>query len=249
MSSPEKKPRKKDRSLESVLINVVVPVIVLTMLSKEKYLGPTWGLVAALILPVGYGVHSMIRDRKIEFMSVLGVVSVLLTGVFGLLKLPPEWIAWKEAMIPFLLGVAIVGSLKTPFPLIKKILMTESLFDVHRLKSALKERGNEALFEKRLVGLTWGLASSLFLSAVLNFVLAKLVLKSEPGTEAYTAEIGRMTGLGYVVVMIPSMAIMLVVFNALINTLVKLTGLDFESLLAEHLRKPPPEKADETTAD
>jgi hypothetical protein len=136
-----------------------------------------------------------------------------------------------------LLGLAIIGSLKTPFPLIKKLLMTESLFDVERLVSALKEKGNEVLFEKRLVGLTWGFAASMFISATLSYILAKIVLKSEPGTEAFTAELGKMTGLSHIVVLVPSMIVMLWVMNKLFDTLIELTGLDLEELIAEHLRK------------
>ena len=138
----------------------------------------------------------------------------------------------------------IVGSLKTPFPLIKKILMTESLFDVERLTQALKQKGNEAVFEKRLVGLTWGFASSMFLSSGLNYALAKIVLKSEPGTEAYTAELGKMTGLGHVVILVPCMIIMVLVMNKLFNTLTELTGEKLDELLAAHHR----EKQDDAVA-
>jgi len=225
---------KQENPLISILINVVIPVVILTFLSKEKYLGPVWALVVGLLFPIGYGLRTLIKDRKADFMSIIGVVSVTLTGVFGILKLPPEYIAIKEAAIPLLLGLAIVISLKTPFPLIKKIMMTESLFDVARLKRALKEKGNEAVFEKRLVGLTWGFASSMFLSSGLNYALAKVVLKSEPGSEAFTAELGKMTGLSHIVVLIPCMVVMIWVMNKLFNTLSELTGLKLDDLLADH---------------
>ena len=237
---------KQDNPLVSIAINVVVPVAILTLLSKEKYLGPVWALVVGLLFPIGYGMRTLIRDRKADFMSIIGVVSVTLTGVFGILKLPPEYIAIKEAAIPLLLGLAIVGSLKTPFPLIKKIMMTESLFDVERLKEALREKGNEAAFEKRLVGLTWGFASSMFLSSGLNYALAKIVLKSEPGSEAFTAELGKMTGLSHVVVLVPCMIVMIWVMNKLFNTLTELTSLPLDDLLAAHHKKETPATVAET---
>ena len=121
--------------------------------------------------------------------------------------------------------------------------MTESLFDVPRLKQALKEKGTETEFEKRLVGLTWGFASSMFLSSGLNYALAKIVLKSEPGSEAYTAELGKMTGLGHVVVLIPCMIIMIWVMNKLFNTLTELTGEKLDDLLAAHHREKEKPKA------
>lgn len=232
---PEK--QKPENAFVSLLINVVIPVGILSFLSKEKYLGPVWALVVGLAFPIGYGLRALIRDRKADFMSIIGIVSVTLTGVFGILKLPPEYIAIKEAAIPLILGLAIVGSLKTPFPLIKKILMTPQLFDVERLKSELKEKGKEAVFEKRLVGLTWGFASSMFLSSVLNYALAKIVLKSEPGSEAFTAELGKMTGLSHVVILVPCLIIMFIVMNKLFNTLTELTGCELDDLLAAHHRE------------
>ena len=234
-----KKEHKQENPLISILVNIVIPVAVLSLLSKEKYLGPVWALVVGLMFPIGYGLRALVRDRKLDFMPVLGIVSVTLTGVFGILELPAQWVAVKEAAIPFLMGVAIVASLKTRFPLIKKILMTESLFDVQRLKTALREKGNEALFEKRLVGLTWGFASAMFLSSILSYTLARIVLKSDPGTEAYTAELGKMTGLSNVVVLIPVMVVMIWVLNKLFDTLIELTGLKLDDLLAAHHRKKP----------
>jgi hypothetical protein len=231
--------RKEENPLISIMLNVVIPVIILIYLSKEKYLGPTWGLIAALILPIGYGLHTLIKERRADFISIIGIVSVLLTGVIGILKLPPVWLAVKEAAIPLVIGMVIVISLKTPYPLIKKILMSEKIFNVKLLHEKLREKGNEAKFNKRLVGLTWGLASSFFLSSALNYFLARFIVKTDPliDLEAYTAEIGKMTGWSYVVVMLPSMAVMILVLISLIKTLTHLTDLKMDDLLAEHLQE------------
>lgn len=228
---------KPENPLTSLLINIVIPVCILTFLSKEKYLGPVWALVVAVAFPVTHGVKTLIRERKADVLAIIGLVSVLLTGIFGILKLPPEWVARKEAAVPLLMGLIIVLSLKTPFPLIKKLLLTESLFDVPRLKQALRDKGTEAKFEKRLVSLTWGFASAMFLSSGLSYILAKIVLKSEPGSEAYAAELGKMTGLSNTVILVPVMIVMLFVFNALFNTLTELTGLELDDVLAAHHRK------------
>lgn len=228
---------KPENPLISIGVNVVIPVAILSLLSKEKYLGPVWALVVGLAFPIAYGLRTLIRDRKADFMSILGIISVTLTGVFGILKLPPEYIAIKEAAIPLIIGLAIVASLWTPFPLIKKILMTPQLFDVERLTSALKAKGTTGEFEKRLKGLTMGFASSFFLSAVLNYGLAKIMLKSEPGTEAFTAELGQMTGMSHIVVLIPCMVVMFIVMNKLFNTLIELTGCKLDDLLAVHHRE------------
>lgn len=234
---------KEENPMISIMLNVVIPVIILIYFSKDKYLGPLWGMVVALILPIGYGLHTLVKERRTDFVSIIGIISILLTGIFTLLKLPPQWIAIKEAAIPLVIGLTIVISLKTPYPLIKKILMSEKLFNVPLLHEKLREQGNEAKFEKRLVGLTWGLSSSFFLASALNYGLAKVILKSVPGTEAYTAEIGKMTGWGFAVVSLPSMAVMIAVLIALIKTLTHLTGLKMDDLLAEHLQEPKKEEA------
>ncbi len=234
------KKTKQENPLLSIGVNVIIPVIILTVLSKEKYLGPLWGLVVALAFPVGYGLRALIKERRCDFVSVLGIVSVLLTGVFGLLKLPPQWIACKEAAIPLIIGLAIIISLKTPYPLIKTMLLNKKLFNVDLLHERLREKGNERLFEKRLVGLTWGLSSSMFLSSLLNYTLAKIVLKSEPGSEAFMAELGKMTGLSYPVIVLPSMAVMIVVFWLLVRTLTSLTGLELDDMLVVEMKKEAP---------
>jgi hypothetical protein len=227
---------RQENPLVSILINVVLPVGILSLLSKEKYLGPAWALVVGLAFPIGYGLRILLKDRKADVMSIIGIVSVTLTGVFGILQLPPEYIAIKEAAIPLLIGLAIVGSLKTPFPLIKKIMLTEALFDMQRLNGALRANGNEAAFEARLAGLSWGFASAMFLSSGLNYLLAKIMLKSEPGSEAFTAELGKMTGLSHIVVLVPCMTVMLIVMNKLFNTLTELTDLKLDELLASRHR-------------
>jgi hypothetical protein len=64
-------------------------------------------------------------------------------------------------------------------------------------------------------------------------------VKTDPliDLEAYTAEIGKMTGWSYVVVMLPSMAVMILVLISLIKTLTHLTDLKMDDLLAEHLQE------------
>ncbi len=233
----EKKKPFSDNPMFSLMLNVIIPVLILTLLSKEKYLGPVKAMIIALLFPILYGTHTLIKERRTDFIALLGIISVLLTGVFSIMELPPEWIACKEAAIPLIIGLAVVISLKTPWPLIKKLLMNHKLFDVDKIHEHLRERDNEQIFEKRLVGLTWGLASSFFLSAGLNYGLAKVILKSEPGTEAFAAEVGRMTGLSYIVVMLPSMAVMIAVLIALIKTLTGLTGLKMDDMLSAELRE------------
>jgi hypothetical protein len=68
------------------------------------------------------------------------------------------------------------------------------------------------------------------LSAVLNFVLARIVLKSPAGTSEFTAELGRMTWMSYPVIVVPSMAIMIYILLRLFKGIHRLTGLGIEDI-------------------
>jgi hypothetical protein len=81
------------------------------------------------------------------------------------------------------------------------------------------------------VNASWMLAGSFFVSSVLNFVLAKLIVKSQPGTTAFNEELGRMTALSYPVIVVPSMIIMIAALWYLFNRIQRLTELDLEQIL------------------
>ena len=105
------------------------------------------------------------------------------------------------------------------------------------LENKLKENGNYDKFEKTLVYSTYMLAGSFLLSSVLNFALAKYLIHSPTGTEEFSQELAKMTGLSYPVIALPSTLVMLIALFYLIKKTSKLTGFEFEELLAENLRE------------
>ena len=181
-------------------ITVILPAIVLMQLSSSERLGPAGALVLALAFPVGWGLREAFTRRKLSPMAVLGVVSTLLTGGIGLLKVDPYWLAVKEAAVPGLIGVAVLGSNWTRWPLIRIFVFNRQIFDVDRIEAALASRGTTVPFELRLRRGTVYLAGTFAFSAVLNFVLARWVVTSPAGTEAFNAELGRLTLLSYPVI-------------------------------------------------
>lgn len=232
--------QKQESPFASLLINIVIPSLVLMKLSKEEYLGPTLGLVVALAFPLLYGLRDFQSRHKVNFMSVLGLVSILLTGGIGLLQLDRHWIAVKEAAIPALIGIGIIGSLKTRYPLVKKLLYNDQVLHVERVNEALKEKNNEGAFEQLLGKTSLLLAASFFVSATLNYGLAKYILTSDPGTAAFNEELGRMTALSYPVIVLPSMVVLMLALWVLLRGIKKLTGLDMETIfraLSEEKKK------------
>ena len=74
---------KPENTLLNLTCNLVVPTIVLMKFSTDAWLGPLWGLLVALVFPIGYGIYDLITRRKTNYLSILGLVSVLLSGAGG----------------------------------------------------------------------------------------------------------------------------------------------------------------------
>ena len=225
---PEEKP---DNPFPAIILNIILPAIIWSKFSNNDYLGPTRGFLVALACPLSYGIFELARRRKFNPLSILGFVSVLLTGGIGLLKLDNHWYAIKEAAIPGTIGLVVLGSLRTKFPLVRKMIYNEKIIQIDRVDAALKEHNNERAFERLLIHASCLLSCSFFLSAVLNFTLARIIVIGTPGTVEYNAQLGRMTALAYPVIVLPSMIVMLLAMWFLFRGIKRLTGLDLESVL------------------
>ena len=94
--------------------------------------------------------------------------------------------------------------------------------------------------ERLLAQATNGLAVSFLLSAVLNYGLARYLLKSAPGTEAFNAELGRMNLLSWPVIVLPYMAVTMFVLWRLLNGFTQLTGLQLEEVFHGAKKEPAP---------
>ncbi|MBK6598010.1 MAG: MFS transporter [Proteobacteria bacterium] len=217
--------------LLEIAITVVVPAVILMQLSAPERLGTTAALLLALAFPIGWGIRDAITRRKLSWLALLGVVSTLLTGGIGLLKVDPYWLAVKEAAIPALIGLAVLGSSWTRWPLIRVLVFNPQLFNVPKIEAALQARSTTAKFEQRLRRATLGLAGTFAFSAVMNFVLARWIVTSPAGSEAFNAELGRLTLLSYPAIALPSMAMMLGLVWWLGHSVKALTGIGLSDLL------------------
>ena len=217
--------------LLEIAITIIVPAVVLMKLSGADSLGPLRALMLGLLFPLGWGLWDGWRRRKLSWMAVLGVVSTLLTGGIGLLALDAKWLAVKEAAVPTLIGLVILGSIWTGNPLIRMLVFNASLFDVEKVNQALVARGNTASFHLRLRQGTVMLAGTFFFSAVANFVLTRWVVTSPAGTEAFNQELGRLTLLSYPIIAIPSMLMIMGLLYWLARQAKAMTGLDMGEML------------------
>ncbi|MBW8782020.1 MAG: MFS transporter [Verrucomicrobia bacterium] len=228
---------KQENLLLNLVFNIAAPWAVLSLLSKPERLGPVWGLVIALAFPLGYGVWDFLKRKHANFISIVGLVSVLVSGGLGLLRIDPFWFAVKDGAMPAIIGLAVLASMKTKQPLVKVLLYNEQVIDVARVDATLEERGNRPAFERLLTRSTYLLVASFLISAVLNFFLARHIIKSPTGTPEFNAELGRMHLVSLPVIVLPSMAMMMFALWWLLRGIKGLTGLDLDAIF-----KTPPEK-------
>ena len=223
----------KPRPLIDLLVSILLPSIILMKLSGDDNLGATNALLLALAFPVGWGLFELVQYRKFNFIALLGVISVLLTGGIGVLQLDTRWLAIKEAAVPGVIGLAVLISTRTRYPLIRTLLYNEKVINVALVQERLQERGLVDIFNLRLLRATYFLAGTFFFSSAMNYIVAKWIVVSPAGTEAFNEELGQMTLVSYPMIAIPSMIMMMAILFYLWRTIHGLTGLSMEEIMAQ----------------
>ncbi|MDA7747187.1 MFS transporter [Psychromonas sp.] len=222
----------KPRPMVDLVVSVIIPSFILMKLSGENDLGISGGLIAALAFPISWGLFELIKYRKFNFIALLGLFSVLLTGGIGLFELDNEWLAIKEAGIPAVIGIAVLVSTFTPYPLVRALLFNPDVMDVEKIKQKLEEHNSTAAFEKRLLKATYLVACSFAFSAVMNYILAKWLVTSPAGTTEFNEQLGELTLYSYPMIALPSMLMLFGVFYYLWCAIRDLTGLKLEEVMA-----------------
>lgn len=231
MTETTQTPPKRENVWLNIGLNVLIPSLLMAKGKDYLPLSPAWLLVVALAFPVSYGIYDLYTRRKYNFFSILGFVSILISGGVGLLELDKDWIAVKEAAIPALFAVAVLVSLRTPFPLVRTFLYSPEIFDVPKIESALKLRNNDSSFERLIQQCTFYLVGSFSLSAILNYGLAKYFIRSETGSEAFVRELGKMTFWSWPIITIPTMVVMMFALMKLVKGIHTHTGYELEDVL------------------
>jgi hypothetical protein len=238
MTSEPQKIAAHSSPLLNILVNIVFPAVILNKLSTPDRLGPFYAMMAALSLPFLYGAWEFFTTRNHNLISILGFVSILLTGGLGLLQVDGFWFAAKEASIPGIIALVTLGSLKTKKPLVKLMLYNDRVINTAKVEAALQERGSGKQFSDLMFKTTLILALSFVVSAVLNFFLAIWVLKAPAGTPEFNEQLGKMTALSYPVIVIPSLIVMMLAVWMLIRGIRQLTGLEMEQIISEQASSP-----------
>lgn len=236
--------KEEENPLTNIFVNVLLPIVALSQLSKsgEKiwHIGPESGMAVAVAFPLIYGIWFFIKTKKFNFYSVLGIISVLLTGFItihvwnedGSVKDNAALLfAIKEAATPLILGAVMLYSHRTKKPLIEVFLLNPDIFDIPKIERAAKEKGTLQEYGSFRLKLTLMFAGSFLLSSFLNFFLAMFLLDGAKDKESYNLAVGKVMGYGYLVIGIPLMAIMIGCFIYLMKRIASLTGLTKEEYM------------------
>ncbi|MBS9951730.1 MFS transporter [Vibrio alginolyticus] len=225
---------KKPNPLFEILFNVFIPSFILMKFSGDEHLGTAMALVVALLFPIIYGGMDLVRNKKFNFISALGFISVLLTGGIGLLELDTRWLALKEALIPGLIGLAVLGSTFTRYPLMQKLVLNDTVLNLALINQRLKENDKTDAFERCLMSSNYLFASTFAFSSAMNYFLATWIMTSPSGTAAFNEELGKMTLYSYPMIAIPSMLMMFGIFYYIWRQVRAMTSLETEQIF--HLK-------------
>lgn len=230
---------KNKQSLNGMLLNIVFNIAIPVMILKkvpEKWDNENAAVIAlivALSFPVAFFVYDYLKTKKTNFISILGFISVLMTGVIGVFQIPNEYLAIKEAAVPFIIMIICLGSLSTRFPIVEKLIYNDSIFNKELINNKLEENAKTSEMPKVMQNATFIVATSFFLSTILNYTLAKKIVVSDPITQAAqrTQEIGDLTFWSYIFIALPCTIVMGFAIYYIVSKISKLTGLKMEEML------------------
>lgn len=226
---------KRENPLVSILANVVIPTYILDKFSAKA---PVLALATAISIILIYGLWSFYQEKKINYISVMGMLNISLSGAFILLRLDGIWFAVKEAIFPLLIGLFVMFSAFSTRPFLKMMLLDTGALNLEDINSKLKEKNTEESFRLLLSKATFYFSLTFYMSAVLNFLLAYRIFTKIPEsyTEVQKAELlnqqlAQMTWMGYIVIFVPSIILFFAIMFYFFRNLSRLTDLDFESLV------------------
>jgi len=253
MPMSEKPPQnRRENLLVSMAFNLFVPVILLkrgddlllavTSLSEDK--AQIGAFIIALTFPAAYFIYDWNRRRKANLISILGFVSVLLTGGIGVLELPRSWFIVKEGGVPLILGIIILLTAKTRNPLVKLLLYNEAIFNVELIDKKLDELNNRRSFSELMRSCTYLIAASLFLSSIIQFILAAVIVTVDPkdNLDLFSDQVGTMTWVSMLVISVLTLPITGYALWRLIKGIESLSGLKFEEMMHADMKEKMKEK-------
>lgn len=228
---------KQENPLLNIVFNIALPIFILN--KGGAYLGAVQALLLALTFPLAYGAYDLWRTRRPNFISILGLLNVTVSGCFSLMQFEGLWFAVKEAFFPLLIGIFVFGSAFGSKPFLQTMFLNPQVINLHLVEEALNARGEHSRFKKLIRQSTIYLSGSFLLSAILNFILAYSIFKpldhstsAEERQNVLNGQLGEMTKLSFVVILVPSLISLGLILWHFLSQLGAMTGLAKEQILA-----------------
>ena len=154
--------KKKDNLILSLSCNILIPVIILKngdvwinqiliQFDRDVWVYKLLILVdissavffIALICPVTYFFYDFLNRKKINLISILGFINILLTGGIGIfgskLGLSKNWFIFKEGMMPIIIASVLIIMKKYRQSEFNNILLNETLFDNDKIRISISQ--------------------------------------------------------------------------------------------------------------
>ena len=234
--------KKKENPIISIFFNLVIPVVILKngnkLLSFEQnFIGIETSilvLIFALSFPLFYFLNDLRINTKVNFISILGFINVLLTGLIGILGekygISRSWFIIKEGIIPLIIGLLVLLSMKSKTPLVKELIYNPVLFNIKKINENFPGNSNDD-FNKIFYHSTYLISASFLLSSIIQFFLASYIVTVDPGHSDFNNQVGTMTWVSYFVVMAPCMSMFGFALWKLIMGIKRITGLETNQIL------------------
>jgi len=241
---------KKESPLISILFNIFIPVLILkngndwifTTLVYFKFTLQEVNIIhlssvtflIALTFPITYFINDFFKRKNFNLISILGFINVLLTGGIGVFGakfgLSKNWFIFKEGFLPLFIGLLLLIMKKYRQDSFNKILLNEALFDNYKIKNSIKEEKQEE-FEKLLGRASAHFILGLFISSIIQFILASIIVVSNPGEPLFNDQVATMTWVSYFAVLVPTMLVVGKGYWELIVGIEKITDIKKEEFL------------------
>ena len=228
---------QKNDSFSNILFNILIPVLILNKGHKFG-LEPKYAVILALAFPVFFSIKSLRDSKKINYIAILGLLNVLVSGTLTLLALGGIWFALKEAAFPLLIGIFVFISSWTKKPFFKTLFMNPATFDIQKIESRLETEDKKSQFHHLMKLTTQLLSVSFLMSSILNFVLSLRIftplddaLTGPQKQQILNEQLGQMTLYSLGVILVPSVIFLGGIMYFAFRRIHKLTGLTTEELI------------------
>ena len=186
------------------------------------------------MFPFFYFIIDFFNRKNINLISIFGFINILLTGgigVFGAaLGLSKNWFIIKEGLIPLLIGLLLflISLYKKDY--LNNIFINELMFDTAKVKLAISNE-KQSEFEGLLIITGYYFIAGFFVSSIIQFILASIIVVSNPGDPSFNQEVSTMTWVSYIAILLPTMILIVSGFMKLVKGIEKITGMKQEEFL------------------